>query len=274
MRTVRHPVIGVDGARSARQARAGARTSPHRVAADGALDRPCRLARGRLARRDTAEWRRKLSTGRNARHRPGRRVRLISSTGAGARGRGDWSAAIEWLVKEPLHVFNSWGVRRGSYPLQVWSSSTSAWRRRAEGQAVGAPRIVLLGSRWVARCPSRLPTSGCRGGHRLAPGSPISSTPTLLGAHHRTARAFDAASSFTDSASLARKGYERARERGAEGRYELIPGAFPALRGAAVGKLGHCRRPSAGRSSGGGTASLTTSRGCRRRRGADLPTES
>ena len=157
---------------------------------------------------------------------------------------GTWSASIEWLVNELAPRLPELGFAEVRYRVKSWRRlDLCVEDARAALHAVDAPRVVLLGfsmggavSVAIADEPVVEEVIG------LAPWIPDQLDVTTLRRKRLTVfhGAFDRWLPLIPgvSASHSRQGYERARERGAEGRYELIPGAFHgiALR-SPVGKL-------------------------------------
>ncbi|HYI75515.1 MAG TPA: alpha/beta fold hydrolase [Gaiellaceae bacterium] len=176
----------------------------------------------------------KLSTGAEMRVTgPVDECAVVCVNGGQAREvDGTWSASIEWLVNELAPRFPQLGFGEVRYRVKSWRRlDLCVEDGRAAVQAIGAPRIVLLGfsmggavSVAIADEPAVEEVVG------LAPWIPDQLDVTTLRGKRLTVLhgAFDRWLPLIPgvSASLSRKGYERARERGAEGRYELIPGAF------------------------------------------------
>jgi pimeloyl-ACP methyl ester carboxylesterase len=144
---------------------------------------------------------------------------------------GTWSASLEWLVRALAPRLPELGFAEVRYRVKSWRRLESCVDdARAAIDELGAPRTVLLGfsmggavsvaianeptveeviglAPWI---PDQLDVSPLRG-KRLA---------VFHGALDRWLPGIPGV-----SASHSRKGYDRARERGAEGRYVLIPGA-------------------------------------------------
>jgi dienelactone hydrolase len=153
----------------------------------------------------------------------------------GGRSReveGTWSASVEWLVSRlaprlPQLAFAELRYRVKSWRWLEWCVDDA----RAAVEEVAARRVLLLGfsmggavSVAIADEPSVEEVVG------LAPWIPdeLDVTPlrgkrltVLHGAYDRWLPGLPGV-----SASHSRAGFDRARERGAEGRYVLIPGAF------------------------------------------------
>jgi pimeloyl-ACP methyl ester carboxylesterase len=145
---------------------------------------------------------------------------------------GTWSASVEWLVHALAPRLPELGFAEVRYRIKSWRRLESCVDdARAAVDELGAPRIALLGfsmggavSIAIADDPVVEEVVG------LAPWIPDQLDVTTLrrkrltvlhGALDRWLPGIPGV-----SASHSRKGYERARERGAEGRYVLIPGAL------------------------------------------------
>lgn len=145
---------------------------------------------------------------------------------------GTWSASIEWLVRRLAPNLPELGFAEVRYRVKSWKRLESCVEdARAAVYEVGAPRVVLLGfsmggavSIAIANEPRVDEVVG------LAPWIPDQLDVATLrrkrltvlhGALDRWLPGIPGV-----SASHSRKGFDRARERGAEGRYELIPGAL------------------------------------------------
>jgi pimeloyl-ACP methyl ester carboxylesterase len=153
----------------------------------------------------------------------------------GGRSReveGTWSASVEWLVRTLAPRLPELGFAEVRYRIKSWRRLE--WcvdDARAALAEVGAQRVVLLGfsmggavSVAIADEPSVEAVLG------LAPWIPDQLDVTTLrgkrltvlhGAYDRWLPGIPGV-----SASHSRAGFDRARERGADGRYVLIPGAF------------------------------------------------
>ena len=145
---------------------------------------------------------------------------------------GTWSASIEWLVNRLAPRLPELGFAEVRYRVKSWRRLESCVDdARAAVEAVGASRVVLLGfsmggavSVAVANEPVVEEVVG------LAPWIPDQLDVTTLRRKRLTVihgaldRWFPGVPGV--SASHSRKGFDRARERGAEGRYVLIPGAL------------------------------------------------
>jgi pimeloyl-ACP methyl ester carboxylesterase len=153
----------------------------------------------------------------------------------GGRSReveGTWSASVEWLVRSIAPRLPGLAFAEVRYRIKSWRRLE--WcvdDARAALAEVGAPRVALLGfsmggavsvaiadeprveevvglAPWI---PDQLDVTTLRG-KRLT---------VLHGAYDRWLPGIPGV-----SASHSRAGFDRARERGADGRYVLIPGAF------------------------------------------------
>ena len=157
---------------------------------------------------------------------------LCVNGGQSREVEGTWSASVEWLVNELAPRFPQLGFAEVRYRVKSWRRlDLCVEDGRAALDAVGARRVALLGfsmggavSVALADEPAVEEIIG------LAPWIPDQLDVTTLRGKRLTVLhgAFDRWLPLIPgvSASHSRKGYERARERGAEGRYELIPGAF------------------------------------------------
>jgi dienelactone hydrolase len=145
---------------------------------------------------------------------------------------GTWSATVEWLVRALAPRLPELGFAEVRYRVKSWKRLESCVEdARAAVEEVPAGRVALLGfsmggavsiaiageprvaeviglAPWI---PDQLDVKGLRG-KRLT---------VLHGALDRWLPGIPGV-----SASHSRKGFDRARERGAVGRYEIIPGAF------------------------------------------------
>ena len=145
---------------------------------------------------------------------------------------GTWSASIEWLVRTLAPRLPELGFAEVRYRVKSWRRLESCVEdARAAVEEVGAPRVVLLGfsmggavSVAIANEPAVEEVVG------LAPWIPDQLDVSTLrrkrltvfhGALDRWLPGIPGV-----SASHSKKGFDRARERGAEGRYVLIPGAL------------------------------------------------
>ena len=145
---------------------------------------------------------------------------------------GTWSATVEWLVEKLAPRLPQLGFAEVRYRVKSWRRLESCVEdAQAAVYEIGAPRIALLGFSMggavavsIAREPQVEEVVG------LAPWLPDElDVSTLRG------KRFTVIHGALDrwlpgvpgvSAAHSRKGFDRARERGAEGRYVVIPGAF------------------------------------------------
>jgi len=176
----------------------------------------------------------KLSSGAEARITgPVEHCAVICVNGGQAREvEGTWSASIEWLVRTLSPRLPELGFAEVRYRIKSWRRLESCVDdARAAIEEVGAPRTLLLGfsmggavSIAVAREPTVEEVVG------LAPWIPDQlDVSTLRGKrltvlHGGLDRWLPGIPGV--SASHSRDGFDRARERGAAGRYVLIPGAL------------------------------------------------
>jgi dienelactone hydrolase len=144
---------------------------------------------------------------------------------------GTWSATLEWLVASLAPRLPQLGFAEVRYRVKSWRRLESCVEdARAAVYEVGAPRVALLGFSMggavavaIAREPQVEEVVG------LAPWLPDGlDVSTLRGKrltviHGALDRWLPGVPGVP--ASHSRKGFDRARERGAEGRYVLIPGA-------------------------------------------------
>jgi pimeloyl-ACP methyl ester carboxylesterase len=158
---------------------------------------------------------------------------VVCVNGGQAReAEGTWSASVEWLVRTLAPRLPEVGFAEVRYRVKSWKRLESCVEdARAALEAVGAPRTVLLGfsmggavSVAIADDPSVEEVIG------LAPWIP----PELDVASLRGKRITVFHGSLDRwlpgipgvSPVHSRQGFDRARERGAEGRYVLIPQAL------------------------------------------------
>ena len=175
----------------------------------------------------------KLSTGAEVRITgPVDECAVVCVNGGQAREvEGTWSASMEWLVNALAPRLPELGFAEVRYRVKSWRRLESCVEdARAAIEEVGAPRVLLLGfsmggavSVAIANEPVVEEVVG------LAPWIPEQLDVTTLrrkrltvfhGALDRWLPGIPGV-----SAAHSRQGYERARERGAEGKYVLIPGA-------------------------------------------------
>jgi dienelactone hydrolase len=145
---------------------------------------------------------------------------------------GTWSASVEWLVRAVAPRLPTLAFAEVRYRVKSWRRLESCVEdARAAVLEIGAPRVVLLGfsmggavSIAVASEPKVAEVVG------LAPWIPdeldLSSLrrKRLTVIHGSLDRWLPGIPGV--SAAHSRKGFDRARERGAEGRYVLVPGAL------------------------------------------------
>jgi pimeloyl-ACP methyl ester carboxylesterase len=145
---------------------------------------------------------------------------------------GTWSASVEWLVRTLAPRLPELGFAEVRYRVKSWRRLESCVDdARAAVDEIGARQVVLLGfSMGGAVSVAVAGEPAVRGVIGLAPWIPDQLDVTTLrrkrltvihGALDRWLPGIPGV-----SASHSRKGFERARERGAEGRYVLIPGAL------------------------------------------------
>ena len=176
----------------------------------------------------------KLSTGAEMRVTGATSERAVVCVNGGQAREveGTWSASIEWLVRALAPRLPEIGFAEVRYRVKSWRRLESCVDdARAAVQEVGAARTVLLGfsmggavSVAIANEPSVEEVIG------LAPWIPDQLDVTslrgkrLIVLHGALDRWLPGIPGV--SASHSRQGFDRARERGAEGRYVLIPGAL------------------------------------------------
>jgi dienelactone hydrolase len=145
---------------------------------------------------------------------------------------GTWSATLEWLVAELAPRLPQLGFAEVRYRVKSWRRLDSCVEdARAAVRHLDAPRVVLLGfSMGGAVAVTIAREAGVEEVVGLAPWLPDElDVSTLRGKrltviHGALDRWLPGVPGV--SASHSRKGFERARERGAEGRYVLVPGAL------------------------------------------------
>jgi len=162
----------------------------------------------------------------------GERAVVCVNGGQQREVEGTWSASVEWLVHELTPRLPQLAFAEVRYRVKSWRRLESCVEdARAAVQEVGAPQVVLLGfsmggavSIAIAAEPAVTEVIG------LAPWIPDQLDVTSL-----RGKRFTVIHGALDrwlpgvpgvSASHSRKGFDRARERGVEGRYVLIPGAL------------------------------------------------
>lgn len=164
---------------------------------------------------------------------PTDRFAVVCVNGGQAREvEGTWSATVEWLVRRLAPRLPGLGFAEVRYRVKSWKRLESCFEdARAAVHEIGAPRTLLLGfsmggavsigiaderrvegvvalAPWI---PDELSVAGLRG-KRLS---------VFHGALDRWLPGIPGV-----SARHSRKGFDRARERGAEGRYVLISGGL------------------------------------------------
>ena len=175
----------------------------------------------------------RLATGAEMRVTGGRRCAVVCVNGVSAERAkaGTWSPSVEWLVQRVARRLPELGFAEVRYRVKSWRRLESCVDdARAAIEELAAPRTVLLGfsmggavSVALAGEPTVEEVIG------LAPWIPDQlDVSTLRGKrlavfHGALDRWFPGIPGV--SASHSRKGFDRARERGADGRYVLIPGA-------------------------------------------------
>lgn len=176
----------------------------------------------------------KLATGAEMRVTgPTGECAVVCVNGGQARQvEGTWSASVEWLVRRLAPRLPELGFAEVRYRVKSWKRLESCVEdARAAVYEVRAPRVALLGfsmggavSIAIANEPQVEEVVG------LAPWIPDQLDVSTL-RRKRLAVFHGALDRWLPgvpgvSASHSRKGFDRARERGAEGRYVLIPGAL------------------------------------------------
>jgi pimeloyl-ACP methyl ester carboxylesterase len=183
---------------------------------------------------DTRDTRVRLATGAEMRV-TGSSDGLAVVCVSGGRQReveGTWSASLEWLIERVAPRLPELAFAEVRYRVKSWQRLESCVEdARAAVYEVGAPRVALLGFSMggavavaVAAEPNVEEVVG------LAPWIPDQLDVSTLRGKRLTVihGAFDRWLPGIPGVSPAssRKGFDRARERGAGGRYVLIPGAF------------------------------------------------
>lgn len=144
---------------------------------------------------------------------------------------GKWGASVEWLVQRLAPRLPGIAFAEVRYRVKSWRRLESCVEdARAAVHEVGAPRVALLGFSMGGAVAVAIASEAKVGEViGLAPWIPDQLDVTTLrgkrltvihGALDRWLPGIPGV-----SASHSRKGYERARERGADGRYVVIPGA-------------------------------------------------
>jgi len=145
---------------------------------------------------------------------------------------GTWSATLEWLVAALAPRLPQLGFAEVRYRVKSWRRLDSCVEdARAAVRQLGAPRVALLGfSMGGAVAVTVAREAGVEEVVGLAPWLPDELDVSTLRGKRLTViqGALDRWLPGVPGVSAAhsRKGFERARERGAEGRYVLIPGAL------------------------------------------------
>ncbi len=162
----------------------------------------------------------------------GERAVVCVNGGQHREVEGTWSASVEWLVQRLAPRLPELAFAEVRYRVKSWRRLESCVEdARAAVYEVGAPRVALVGfsmggavSIAIAAEPKVEEVIG------LAPWIPDElDVSTLRGKrlsviHGSLDRWLPGVPGV--SASHSRKGFDRARERGAEGRYVLVPGAM------------------------------------------------
>jgi dienelactone hydrolase len=152
----------------------------------------------------------------------------------GGRSReveGTWSASVEWLVRTLAPRLPGLAFAEVRYRIKSWRRLEACVEdARAAVEEVGAPRVALVGfSMGGAVSIAIADEPAVQGVVGLAPWIPDQLDVATLrrkrltvihGAIDRWLPGIPGV-----SAAHSRKGFDRARERGAEGRYVVIPGA-------------------------------------------------
>ena len=167
---------------------------------------------------------------------PTTRCAVVCMNGGQAREvEGTWSASIEWLVRRLATRLPEIAFAEVRYRVKSWKRLESCFEdARAAVREVGAPRTLLLGfSMGGAVSIGIADEPGVEGVIGLAPWIPEQLDVSRL--HGKRLSVFHGALDRWlpgipgVSAGHSRKGFERARARGADGRYVLIPGGLHGL---------------------------------------------
>jgi len=162
---------------------------------------------------------------------PTDRCALVCVNGGQAREvEGTWSSSIEWLVNQLSGRVPGVGFAEVRYRVKSWKQLESCFEdARAAVREVGAPRTMLLGfSMGGAVSIGIADEPGVEGVIGLAPWIPDELDVSRL--HGKRLSVFHGALDRWlpgipgVSPGHSRKGFERARARGADGRYVLISG--------------------------------------------------
>ena len=176
----------------------------------------------------------KLSTGAEVRITGDvdERVVVCVNGGQAREVEGTWSASIEWLVRALAPRFPEVGFAELRYRVKSWRRLDSCVDdARAAIGAIGAPRVLLLGFSMGGAV--SIAVAGEPGVEEVIGIAPWIPDQMNLATLRR--KRFTVIHGALDrwlpgipgvSASHSRKGFDRARERGAEGQYILIPGAL------------------------------------------------
>ncbi len=175
----------------------------------------------------------RLATGAEMRvSGPSSECAVVCLSGGRARdGAGTWGASIEWLVRRIAPALPDLAFAEVRYRVRSWKRLESCVEdARTAVQEIGAPRVALLGfsmggavsvaiagderveeviglAPWI---PDELDVSTLRNKRlTVVHGAVDRWLPGIPGVSH----------------SHSRRGFDRARERGADGRYVVIPGA-------------------------------------------------
>ena len=167
---------------------------------------------------------------------PTTRCAVVCMNGGQAREvEGTWSASIEWLVRRLSTRLPEIAFAEVRYRVKSWKRLESCFEdARAAVREVDAPRTLLLGfSMGGAVSIGIADEPGVEGVIGLAPWIPEQLDVSRL--HGKRLSVFHGALDRWlpgipgVSAGHSRKGFERARARGADGRYVLIPGGLHGL---------------------------------------------
>lgn len=174
-----------------------------------------------------------LSTGAEMRVTGAARERAVVCMNGGARGDvpGTWSASLEWLVRRLAPRFPELAFAEVRFRIKSWNRLDMCTEDAlAAIEAVGAPKTLLIGFSMggaVAIKAARHPSVSTVVG--LAPWIPDRLDPSTLEGrklivfHGALDRWLPGVPGVSPKSS--RRGFERARARGVEGSYTLIPGA-------------------------------------------------
>lgn len=164
---------------------------------------------------------------------PTHRCAVVCVNGGQAREvEGTWSSSIEWLVDRLSARLPEIGFAEVRYRVKSWKHLESCFEdARAAVRELGAPRTMLVGfSMGGAVSIGIADEPGVEGVVGLAPWIPEQLDVSRL--HGKRLSVFHGALDRWlpgipgVSTGHSRKGYERARARGADGRYVLIPGGL------------------------------------------------